>query len=258
MTATMRRTSVMAIVVFIASIVIWRIAIWLSQNLDVSFFRHQQFIFALSVCSATLLLITVMLRIHRKNFQWLGLQNTKNLVIGLLSYLIPASITLLIAIFTGFIRITLTVSWPQLFTSICLVALLVFLAEALPEELLFRGYFWALFAGKTPVWLLLIIQMLFFVIFAALIGAVSDPLDASFLASFAIVLGIVRRATHSLWGAIGFHLAFMTSQQALGSSWNLISTPQHSQLQMLILSMIPFSLCIMYYASRFSWLSETA
>lgn len=256
-----RRSNIFAIVVFIVSIIIWRLAIWLSEYLPIEFFRHQQIIFASTVCIASCLLIAVALKVHSKQPTWLGLSNRQSnlnaFLIGILSYLIPTGILLVICILGNIVTIQPIASWQHILSSVILLAVIVFLAEALPEELLFRGYFWAVLSGKSPIWLRITLQMVLFVGFAALIGAVSNLLDASFLATFAIVLGILRQAKLNLFAPIGFHLAFMTTQQAFGSSWDLFHTAQHAFLQTYLFAMIPFSLCIMYFAGRFSWINQS-
>src|SRR3546814_12838769 len=71
-----------------------------------------------------------------------------------------------------------------------------------------------------PGWPAIILQALLFTLFAWAIGAAPTWLDASFIFFFGFVLGILRGAK-AVPAAIGFHLAFMSTQQFLGPAWGL-------------------------------------
>src|SRR3546814_18389402 len=92
---------------------------------------------------------------------------------------------------------------------------LVFLAEAFPEELIFRGAIQSLLRGQMPGWPAILLQALLFTLFAWAIGAAPTWLGASFILFFGFVLGIFRCA-HVVPAAIGCPLAVMSPPPFLG------------------------------------------
>ena len=138
----------------------------------------------------------------------------------------------------------------QILTSLAMLAGLVLLAEALPEELVFRGLIQGRLLRMTGSWAAILVQAALFMLFALVIGAVEGLMDASFIATFGVVLGILRVVTGSLWAPIGFHLLFMTAQQAFGAGWGILESSDPQLLQTLILAIVPFSVVIAVCFSR--------
>src|SRR3546814_17935249 len=95
---------------------------------------------------------------------------------------------------------------------------LVFLAEAFPEELIFRGAIQTLLRGQMPGWPAIVLQALLFTLFAWAIGAAPTWLDASFIFFFGLVPGILRRAKH-VSAAIGLPLAFLCTPEFRIGRW---------------------------------------
>jgi len=97
-------------------------------------------------------------------------------------------------------------------TGILLLALalpvLVFLYEALPEELIFRGYLYRNLADRLPRWVALLVQAALFTLFGWAIGAAGSLDRLILFFTFSLTLGLLRALTGSLWAPIGFHLAF--------------------------------------------------
>src|SRR3546814_12014064 len=117
---------------------------------------------------------------------------------------------------------------------------LVFLAEAFPEELIFRGAIQSLLRGQMPGWPALILQALLFTLFAWAIGAAPTWLDASFLLFFGFVLGILRCA-NAVPEAIGFHPAFLSPTQLLGPAGGLFSGGHHATVGLVVVVLITIS-----------------
>lgn len=182
-----------------------------------------------------------------------GSKNLRAFFVGAGFFIVPTLITLVAAMLLGFIEITPQASFTNITGNLIALAALVFISEALPEELIFRGYVFKKLSSFTRAWATIAIQAALFLLFAFLIGAISDPVDASFLFTFAIVLGILRAATGSVWAAIGFHLACMLFQQGFGTTWSLFTVSDPSMLQTFILGMIPFSVTIGVLYSRINW-----
>lgn len=244
-------------IVTLGSILIWLGAVATSNMIDDSLFRH--IAFGSIVTTFTLALLYGILHLSDgKSFKFIfGKHNLRAFLIGVSLFTIPAIITLVAFILFGFIEITPQASFADIAGTLLLVAGLVFISEALPEELIFRGYIFKKLSSFTKAWLTIILQAVLFLVFAFFIGATGDLLDASFLLTFAITLGIVRAATGSVWAAIGFHLACMTFQQGFGSAWSLFGVSDPSTLQTLIFAMIPFSVTIAIFVGRIKWSKQS-
>lgn len=115
------------------------------------------------------------------------------------------------------LTVTLALSWARVAgdapsAEIVLLALylplLVFLYEALPEELVFRGYFYRNLAARYAPWIAVLGQAALFTMFGAAIGAAGSVDRVILFFTFSVVLGILRVVTGNLWTSIGFHLMF--------------------------------------------------
>jgi uncharacterized protein len=107
----------------------------------------------------------------------------------------------------------------------------VFLMEAFPEEVIFRGYIQEALRERLGRWPGVAVQALLFTAFGlsvgVLVGAV-DPLgDWSILLDRAVLfltmgvtLGALKEWSGSLWVCIGWHLAFQTVMQGMARGMN--------------------------------------
>src|SRR3546814_12411173 len=86
-----------------------------------------------------------------------------------------------------------------------------------------------------PGWPAIILQALLFTLFAWAIGAAPTWLDASFIFFFGFVLGILRGAK-DVPAAIGFQLAFMSTQQFLGPEWGLFEVGNPDLMRMVVVT----------------------
>jgi membrane protease YdiL (CAAX protease family) len=188
-------------------------------------------------------------------------------LVGVLAWLGPFLAALAIGLLLGLVEIRPAAAWPAIATFIPLLVLLVFLLEALPEELAFRGYIQTNLLAALPPWQAVAVQALLFGTWGVamwLIGSGGlDPMHASLFYVMGAVLGILRVMTGSVWTGIGFHLAFQTAAQLLlnverghfhvgGGFW----------LPVLVLGAIPFSLAIpiveQFYRRKVAWGSMRA
>lgn len=247
--------------VFVLSILIWRLAVVANTILPSNQAQTERLIFSLIVCIGSIVVVGIAARMQGHGFSWLGLrmdkQAIRSFVLGVLCFLIPAGLALSVALVSGMLSISLQVPVSDFIFYLAFIVLFVCFGEALPEELVFRGYLWGQLSKHALTWLVLLGQTLLFVLFAALIGAIGDLNNASFLGFFAFVLGLLRRASQSLYAPIGFHLASISSQQVFVSSRNLIETTNPFMLQMLLLGIIPLSASIIYLHNKFSWSSKS-
>lgn len=145
---------------------------------------------------------------------WAGLGLTplgldwRPLLFGAMFWVLAAGLGLAVTLALGWARID--VGRPD--AGIVLLALglpaLVLLYEALPEELIFRGYFFRNLAAALPRWLAVGVQAALFTLWGTLIGAAGSADRLVLFFTFSVVLGILRALTGNLWAGIGYHLAF--------------------------------------------------
>lgn len=246
-----------ALVTF-CSIPIWLGAVAASNMMNSNLLSHITF-GSITTFFTLALLYCVLRFLDKKPFNFIfGVNNLRAFFVGAGLFIIPAVVALAAFSVFGFIEIAPQASLVSIASTLLLVAGLVFISEALPEELIFRGYLFKKLSSFTKTWLTIALQAGLFLLFAFFIGAADDLLDASFLLTFAITLGIVRAGTGSVWAAIGFHLACMTFQQGFGSAWSLFTVSNPSTLQTLILAIIPFSVAIAIFAGKIKWDKQSA
>ncbi|WP_280422708.1 CPBP family intramembrane glutamic endopeptidase [Nocardia carnea] len=169
-------------------------------------------------------LIALMLRFPvRLRWSELGLTGWqpggRQFVSGAACWAVPALLTLAVLVGAG--RAELSVQAPMVEIAGALVGLtaLVLLYEAIPEELVFRGYFFTVLAGRfAPVWAA-VGQAALFTAWGALNGGQASVDRTVLFALFATVLGALRVATGSLWSCMGFHMAFQVTAQFFSESW---------------------------------------
>lgn len=109
--------------------------------------------------------------------------------------------------------LTVTVPAADLAFTVVLLLVAVLLMEALPEEVIFRGYVTAVLGSVTRGWWIIVIQAVIFTLFAALLRQHWDPVDLSLFLSMGIGFGYLRAVTGSIWMPVGFHTAFQTGAQ---------------------------------------------
>lgn len=242
----------------IGGVTVASFAIW-AGTLYIFNLQQSRLVFGLVLSLLTLAVLVAILRwIDKKpiNFMFGSGSAPQAFGKGMAYFLVPALLALAVCLVLGIITITPTVDAGTLSVTILSIAGLVFLSEALPEELIFRGYIFKKLSLLLKQWAVIVIQAALFLLFAFVIGAVESPLDASFLATFAIVLGVLRSATGSVWGSIGFHLAAMTTLQSFGANWSIFTVSNPQLLQMFVLGIIPFSVTIAVLFSKVQWLKK--
>ncbi|MBX3013949.1 MAG: CPBP family intramembrane metalloprotease [Caldilineaceae bacterium] len=185
-------------------------------------------------------------RQHRQPYQF----SLTAIGMGLLCFSLPALIAYVVAARLGFVTLTLAVPWVDFLQAVVTVTVLVLFSEAIPEELLFRGYLYDQLARTGRLWGTLIGQALLFLVFAFAVGAVADPLDGSFLFTFALVLGLFRRVYNNVWAPIGFHLALQSAQQLLGTQWGVWQVTGDALLAYGLWGSVPITVSLWYLLYR--------
>lgn len=180
-----------------------------------------------------LLVVVARRRLDRRPLATLGLTTgtaaLRDLAYGALSWLLPAAIGLTVALSAGWLEITVHATAAETVTAVLLVACLVLVYEAVPEELVFRGYIYRNLAAVLAPWLAVAAQALIFAAFGTILWVVTSGWGvlAERLVLFtgmALVVGCIRLISGSVWGAVGWHLAFQTVMQlAVGGRYLEVS-----------------------------------
>ena len=157
---------------------------------------------------------------------------------------IPAAVALIGAVLLGWAEVAVPAPAGEALLKLTALIALVFLSEALPEELIFRGYIQSRLMALTGPWGGVLLQAAIFTLFAYLIGAAPDPMQLGFIAGFGAALGVLRAATGSVWASMGFHLVFIAIQQGSGGGWALVSLGMAPMIQQIALAIVPISVVI--------------
>ncbi|OAM78720.1 CPBP family intramembrane glutamic endopeptidase [Devosia elaeis] len=227
--------------------------------------RHM-FMAVLSSLLVVPFIIMVQRLVDRKPFAELGLaldlSALKPLLVGILAWSGPFLVGLGICLALGLVDIRPLASWGDILAFVPLLILLVFLLEALPEELGFRGYLQTNLGRLLQPWLAVTVQASLFGSWGVALWLISaggiDVMHASMFYVMAAVLGAVRIITGSLWSTIGIHLAFQTTAQLLmHAERGHFAIEGLFWLQVIALGVVPFSLVIPivehFYRDKVNW-----
>lgn len=249
----------------VAAVITYAIALWwgarsISKAAAGIFPHSDHLVFALVVCSGVMLALAC-LRLSGGRAASLQFRPAALLAsaAGFAGYTITAVITLGAAALIGVVSLSFPGEPSSVFAGAAALLVLVLLSEALPEELLFRGWLSERLRGLVGgPWLTIMAQAGFFTLFAVAVGAVASASDAGFIATFGVVLGMLRAVTGTVWVPVGFHLAFMTAQQSSAPKWSLIMSNEPQLVQVVLLTMIPFTVVIALLFDRVKRAPRTA
>lgn len=181
----------------------------------------------------------------------------KPLLVGITCWLIPATIGAAASLMLGWTEIRVSESVNDVLLFSLSLPLLVFFYEALPEELIFRGYFYTNLAARMPLRMAIFGQAVLFTLWGILNGG-ENSVDRSVLFfSFAIIAGVFRAISGSIWAGIGFHLAFQTFAQLFGSVGNQFNISSPAILMVVAFGILPFAfgpiILRWFYKQRPNW-----
>lgn len=158
---------------------------------------------------------------------------------GALLWTVPAAATFSVLGLLG-APLTATVPGPDLARTVLLLLLAVLVAEAVPEEAVFRGYVMHALGTVARGWCVIIAQAVLFTLFGAILRQSWNPVDLSLFLVMGIGFGWLRLITGSIWMSVGFHAAFQTGAQ-LVLTHDVLSFDGGTGTAMLALGMIPFT-----------------
>src|SRR5690625_2403489 len=249
------------VVVLVIGIIIWNFITYLSDTfMDHEYSPISHFIIALITTLLTVILIQGALKIDKISWNQLEPSNVKTKIYSFLQgfflWTIPASIGLIICLLFGWVEIQVHTDLKFLLLSMLILFITVFFIEALPEELIFRGYIYRYLNALFPHWGTIILQTLLFSLYAYLIGAMYSVEQVQFIPGFAIILGVFRAISRSVWTSIGFHVAIMTAFQVLGPIHGHFDVSGLSTLQLVAFILLPSvvgATVLSFIYSTFNW-----
>ncbi|MBE3002281.1 CPBP family intramembrane metalloprotease [Nocardiopsis sp. HNM0947] len=141
-------------------------------------------------------------------------------LVGALAWAIPGFAAIGVALAFGWVEIVPAVPATELVGSLALLVGLVLLYEALPEELIFRGYLFRNLNAAMAAWIAVAAQAALFGLWGTALWVLSNGWEvlgerAVLFFSMGIVLGCLRVVTGNVWTCIGFHLVFQVTAQAV-------------------------------------------
>lgn len=177
----------------------------------------------------------------------LELSAFKPFLIGALAFLVPSALGFALVLGAGWVEIMPTAPIVEIVAFIPPLIVLVFLLEALPEELAFRGYIQSALGERHSPLIAAVMQALLFGVWGAALWTIStgaivfDRLVMFF--AIALVLGLVRVMTGSVWAAIGLHVGFQTvAQLLLNSERAFFAVTGGQAVQLIALGIVPFAM----------------
>ncbi|MDL5350336.1 type II CAAX endopeptidase family protein [Microbacterium sp. zg-YB36] len=205
---------------------IWTLMVWVGASVfggEVT--RASRIVNALLIfCLAVPMVVVARRFLDQRPWAGLDLQGRasgwRHFLIGVASFLLPSAIGLSVALLAGWLQITSVVPPIELILAIGFTVLTVLLLEAIPEELIFRGYIYRNLSARMAPIMAVLVQAVLFAIFGTALWVLTagwgilGERGALFLA-IGVVLGILRVNSGSLWNPIGFHLAFQAVAQTL-------------------------------------------
>lgn len=175
--------------------------------------------------------------VYRKGALWA-------LSVGALSYLVPFALAASVVIGFDLAQLEVTGGPLMVLGQGLAVLALVILYEAIPEELIFRGYLFRVLSERLPISLTIVVQAVLFCVAGIIVGA-APTLDRVLLFFvFSLTLGYLRHVTGTVFVTIGFHAMFqLCAQWALGEQWaTLTVTDASGWFAIAALGVIPFAL----------------
>lgn len=166
--------------------------------------------------------------LDRRPWSGLGLTGPRDawwpFLVGALSWLLPAAVGLGVALALG-ASVTPAVPLTEIVLSLAALTVLVLLYEAVPEELIFRGYLFRNLTTAMSAWVAMFAQAALFTLWGTGLWVLTGGWDVlaerlPLFLGMGVVLGCLRVVTGNVWACVGFHLAFQVAAQGL-LNWDL-------------------------------------
>lgn len=215
--------------IVVASLAIWigiprMTAAWWGGEMSLP--RHMAHALGVVLLAVPLVVLTRRY-IDRRSLTGLGLHSgvraLRDAAYGLIIWLLPASLGLTTAWLLGWVEVQIHDSLGTVVFAVVLLIVLVFLYEAFPEELIFRGYLYRNLSAVLRPWVAVVVQAVLFAIFGTALWVIGHGWEVvaerfPIFFAMAIVVGFLRLISGSVWAAIGFHCGFQVMMQLVLAS----------------------------------------
>lgn len=232
-------------IVFVA-VTVWWLVLYHVLAPAGEYTRSAHIMRAVGATAFTVPLILVARKVlDRRPFAELGFSSVgrgcRAFLVGVACWGIPAWSAMAVMLWLGWADITVRESFPRIVLALLGLLVLVLLYEAVPEELIFRGYFFADLNERWSTAIAVAGQAMLFTAWGVLIGAAGSVGRAVLFFTFSLVLGVLRSVTGNILACMGFHAAFQVTTQFLASRWNYIDLHDPEQaVQGLAFVILPF------------------
>ncbi|MEV6562709.1 type II CAAX endopeptidase family protein [Nocardia sp. NPDC051756] len=213
-----------------AAVTIWWLVLYHGVNAvvgDDDYTRGGHVVRAVGATLGTVPFVYLALRfLDRRPWSALGVTSIgsgwRAFLFGAACWGIPAAVSAAVMLWLGWADLTVQAPLPKTLLALIALVALALLYEAVPEELIFRGYFFTNLAERYSTATTVIAQAVLFTLWGVLIGAATSIDRVILFFAFSVVQGALRATTGNLWACIGFHAAFQVATQFLGRQWNYI------------------------------------
>jgi membrane protease YdiL (CAAX protease family) len=236
-------------VMFVAACAIWILVNVLATSVfgpDYSFGSHT--FRAVTTFASVITAVALLLRWERTRASdygsAFGRGMWRGLALGALSYSVPFLMAGSVVLMLNLAQVAVSTNALAVAGQGLVLLLLVLLYEAVPEELIFRGYLFRVLSERLPVWATILGQALLFTAFGAIVGAALTLDRAVTFFLLSVSLGYLRQVTGTVYATIGFHAVFqLMAQWLLGERWGALSVTDTEQwFSLLALGLAPFAL----------------
>lgn len=185
--------------------------------------------------------------LDRRPWRGLGMTGPREgwwpFLVGALAWMVPGFAGIALVTALDWVEIVPLLPTGELVLSLVGLTCLVLLFEAVPEELIFRGYLFTNLNTVMSAWLVVVAQAALFTLFGTVLWVLSDGWGVLgerglLLFGMGVVLGCLRVVTGNVWACVGFHLVFQTVAQAALNGQLLTTRGDHDAF--LLCLVLPF------------------
>lgn len=213
---------------------------------------------ARAVLTAVLVVPMVVLArrlLDRRPWAGLGLPLSRaaarHFLLGAACWLLPAAGGFALCLATGWVEVTRREPVAEVAGVAAMLVVLVFLYEALPEELVFRGYVQGNLLTALPAGQTVVLQAVLFTLFGFLVGVADSPFRLALFLTFGLLLGAFRVATGDIWAGIGFHVAYQSVAQLFVGEGAAFEVSGEGVFGLVALGGVPFFAGWTYMSRRY-------
>jgi membrane protease YdiL (CAAX protease family) len=213
-------------IVLAGTVVIWTLMVWIATTAFGGDVRPvSRIVCALLIFGLAVTMVILARRfLDQRPWRGLGIQGWRGawrpFLIGAASFLVPSVIGLAIALLTGWLRIAVLLPPVEMVAAIAFTIVTVLLLEAVPEELIFRGYIYRNLSATIAPIAAVFVQAILFAFLGTALWVATTGWEVLFeragiFLGMGVVLGLLRVISGSVWNPIGFHLGFQVVAQTL-------------------------------------------